>query len=252
MALFQVNFYSTVLGKNAACNVLIPDRGTEKKAAYLVLYLLHGLSDDHSSWLRRSSIERYAELYNIAVVMPDGGRSFYTDTQTGEKYFTFLSEELPEFINRMFPVSTRREDTFAAGLSMGGYGALKLVLRQPERFAAAGIMSAVTDICEKFDSQTFNMQLWRNLFGSKETAVAQKNDLFSLAAELAGKKMLPAVAQFCGTEDFLLQDNRKLAAVLEKSNLTHYVYRESPGTHNWEFWDAHIQIILEYFFKTWR
>ena len=252
MALFQVNFYSTVLGKNTACNVVIPDRGTEKRTAYPVLYLLHGLSDDYTSWLRRSSIERYAELYNIAVVMPDGGRSFYTDTQTGEKYFTFLSEELPEFITHMFPVSTRREDTFAVGLSMGGYGALKLVLRQPERFAAAGIMSSVTDICGKFDDPVFDMQMWRNIFGSRETVIEQKNDLFSLVAEVAQKKQTPGVAQFCGTEDFLLEDNRKLASVLEKSNLTHYVYQEAPGTHSWDFWDTHIQIILEYFFKTWR
>jgi len=249
MALFQIHFYSAALGRNSAFNAVIPDKNAEKREKYPVVYLLHGLSDDCTSWLRRSSVERYAEKYNICVIMPDGGRSFYTDMKTGERYFEALSRELPEFVERMLPVSTRREDTFAAGLSMGGYGALKLALRSPGRFAAAGIMSAVTDIPGKFATKTFDMQMWRNIFGTPEEAVKNGNDLFSLAKNFPADVPRPRIAQFCGTEDFLLADNRSLASALRGLDWPGYVYKEAPGAHSWEFWDAHIQDILHFFFN---
>lgn len=96
------------------------------------LYLLHGLSDDDSIWLRRTSIERYVAQMGIAVVMPQVHRSFYTDMAAGGQYWTFISEELPALARSFFPLSAKREDNFVAGLSMGGYGALKLGLRKPE------------------------------------------------------------------------------------------------------------------------
>jgi S-formylglutathione hydrolase FrmB len=96
-----------------------------------VLYLLHGLSDDDTAWLRRTSIERYVSELGLAVVMPQVHRSFYSDELHGLRYWTFLSDELPQLVDSFFHVSTRREDTFVAGLSMGGYGALKWALRQP-------------------------------------------------------------------------------------------------------------------------
>src|SRR5213080_4930690 len=111
-----------------------------------VLYLLHGLSDDDTIWLRRTSIERYVAPLGLAVVMPQVHRSFYTDQASGGNYWTFLSEELPELVGTLFRVSQRREDTFVAGLSMGGYGAVKWALRQPDRFAAAASLSGGLDV----------------------------------------------------------------------------------------------------------
>ena len=111
-----------------------------------VLYLLHGLSDDDTIWLRRTSIERYVAPLGLAVVMPQVHRSFYTDEAYGGRYWTFLSEELPALVGSLFRVSSRREDTFVAGLSMGGYGALKWALRQPERFAAAASLSGAVHV----------------------------------------------------------------------------------------------------------
>lgn len=245
MALFQVDYKSAALGKQTRLTAVLP----ENAQMVPVVYLLHGLSDGSTSWLRRSSIERYAEQWGIAVIMPDGGRSFYTDMKHGEAYFTAIAEELPGFVNRMFPVSTKREHTFAAGLSMGGYGALKMALRYPERFAAAGIMSAVTDIPGKFEKEVFPLPFWRDIFGSAAESIADGNDLFTLARQRAAEGRCPAVIQFCGNEDFLLEDNRKLKETLEKLNWPDYIYRETPGTHNWEFWDRHIQDILEFFFK---
>src|SRR6476619_7886720 len=111
--------------------------GSESTGETPVLYLLHGLSDDDTIWLRRTSIERYVAALGLAVVMPQVHRSFYTDEAYGNRYWTYLSEELPEIVHGFFRLSRRREDTFVAGLSMGGYGALKWALRDPGRFAAA-------------------------------------------------------------------------------------------------------------------
>ncbi len=111
-----------------------------------MLYLLHGMSDDHTAWLRYTSIERYAARHGLAVVMPAVGRSFYANEAHGHPYWDFLSEELPAVVGRFLRVSDRREDTFVAGLSMGGYGAFKWALRQPERFAAAASLSGALDV----------------------------------------------------------------------------------------------------------
>lgn len=140
MALIQCDFHSDVLGMASSMNVILPQQSTTQigmaggtsKTQYPVLYLLHGLSDDHSIWGRRTSIERYVAGMNLAVVMPNVHRSFYADMKNGGRYWEFISEELLQIVKSFFPVSSRREDTFAAGLSMGGYGAFKLALRCPE------------------------------------------------------------------------------------------------------------------------
>jgi S-formylglutathione hydrolase FrmB len=102
-----------------------------------VLYLLHGYSDDHSIWMRRTSVERYAAEHHLAVIMPAVNHSFYTNEVQGERYWDYISEELPRAMHRFFRLSDKPEDTFVAGLSMGGYGAMKLALTHPERFGAA-------------------------------------------------------------------------------------------------------------------
>lgn len=112
--------------------------GSQKKSSYPVLYLLHGLSDDHTIWHRRTSIERYVSALGLAVVMPNVGKSFYTDMANGGNYFTFITEELPTLVQSYFPVSAKREDNFIAGLSMGGYGAFKVALSCPEKICGGG------------------------------------------------------------------------------------------------------------------
>ena len=249
MALFQAGYKSAVLGKQMSFNAVFPDTVPAGNKKVPVVYLLHGLSDNHSIWLRHSNIERYAAAYGTAVIMPDGDRSFYTDMKHGGAWFKAIAEELPDFVNRTFQVSTERKDTFIAGLSMGGYGALKTALRYPERFAAAGIMSAVTDIIDKFSTETFPSGMWHDIFGSPEETVANGNDIFTLIRELADKEVKPDIIHFCGNEDFLLKDNRKLRDALEDLKWRNYLYKETPGAHSWEFWDRHIQDILKHFFK---
>jgi len=149
MALLTCHFFSEALGVSTAATVLLPESargqigmgGADVEGPPPVLYLLHGLSDDETIWTRRTSIERYVAERGLAVVMPRGGRSMYADEVHGGGYWTFLTQELPRAVQQFFRVSDRREDTFVAGLSMGGYGAFKWALREPWRFAAAASLS---------------------------------------------------------------------------------------------------------------
>src|SRR4051794_16892096 len=137
-----------------------------------VLYLLHGLSDDDTIWLRRTSIERYAAPLGLAVVMPQVHRSFYTDQAYGGRYWTFLSGELPELGGSLFRLSDRPGDTFVAGLSMGGYGALKWALRQPQRFAAAASLSGAVEVTRLLTGRVRpeDPRLFERVFGHGEVA----------------------------------------------------------------------------------
>lgn len=254
MAFLQCEFHSDVLGRACTMNVLVPQKaatqigmnssGENCRAEYPVLYLLHGLSDNHTIWMRRTSIERYAAAYGLVVVMPDGGRSFYSDMAAGDRYWTMLSEELPQIVRNLFPVSGKREDTFAAGLSMGGYGALKLALRRPERFAAAVALSPVTDPRGWFanpELEPMREELTR-IFGSPERIVSNGDDPFTLASELVKSPLpKPRLLHICGGDDWLLPENHRFRDHLKKIGCPDYTYLEATGAHNWEFWDLHIQ-----------
>ena len=248
MAFMECRFHSAVLGKEVPVNVVFPRSGTVRGRK--VLYLLHGLSDDASVWFRRTSIERYADALNFIVIMPDGGRGFYTDAVHGAAYWTFLATELPEMMKSVFRLPTRREDTFAAGLSMGGYGALKLAFLRPERFAAAGVLSAVTDIRRRFraaDSAAWRPEL-RLIFGGVSRLAARDNDLFVLAEKAATSgRPLPEIISFCGTEDFMIADNRCFNRRMKTVKYPGFHAFERPGSHTWEFWDTYIQDILRFF-----
>lgn len=146
MAWLEAHFYSNVLGLSCAMNVLLPESaqgvgsdasGWDGESELPVLYLLHGVSDDHTIWMRRTSLERYAAGKRLAIVMPAVHRSYYSNQKYGYDYLKFVGEELPQICRRFFRISARREDNFVAGLSMGGYGAMKVGLNYPDRFGAA-------------------------------------------------------------------------------------------------------------------
>ena len=144
MAFTEFHYYSETLEIDVSVNVILPETrimAQQEGKPLPTLYLLHGLSDDHTHWVRQTRLEFYARKYRLAIIMPCVNRSFYTDMKRGAKYFTFVSEELPRVMEMYFPLSSRREDRFAAGLSMGGYGATKLGLRLPERYAAIASLS---------------------------------------------------------------------------------------------------------------
>lgn len=252
MAFIEVDLFSDVLEVGTSVNVVWPQTtehqigvgsGTAaEREGPPLLYLLHGMSDDHSAWVRYTALERYAAAAGIAVVMPAVHRSFYTDERHGHRYWTYLSEELPALVGSMFRVSGRREDTFVAGLSMGGYGALKWALRQPERFAAAASMSGALDVARLVRDPQRGPELSGRVFGP---GPAPDEDLFTLL-RAADPATLPRLHVSCGTEDHLVEHNRRFVALAEEVGAD-VTADFRPGEHEWGFWDAEIRTVLDWF-----
>lgn len=252
MALIHCDFYSEVLGLSCSMNVVLPEAtraqsGSKKPQKHPTLWLLHGMSDDHTIWLRRTSIERYAVTAGLAVVMPSVGLSWYQDMAAGPKYGTFLKEELPRIAQSMFPLSDKRKDNFVAGLSMGGYGALLLGLSQPERFAAAASLSGALDVASHVNTRDATRQsVYRAAFGPAKKVRGSEADLFHLAKRVAQSRNRPALYACCGTKDFLLQQNRDFVAHAGKVGLPlSYEEHEGPG-HDWGYWDQQIRRVIEW------
>ncbi len=247
MALLDCHFHSDTLGLATSMYVILPQppAAPARHEPWPVLYLLHGLSDDHSIWLRRTSIERYVATRRLAVVMPTVHRGFYTDMHQGGRYWTFISEELPRLCRSFFPLTDRREESFVAGLSMGGYGALKLGLRCPDRFAAAASLSGAVDIAALAE-EPGRTQEWERIFGPREGIPGGDDDLFALADRLAASDgPRPRLYQWCGTDDFLYQHNLRYRDHLNALGLP-LTYEEGPGGHGWECWDTWIQRVLDW------
>ncbi|MFP4017208.1 MAG: alpha/beta hydrolase [Halanaerobiales bacterium] len=257
MAFIQCDFYSEVLGLSTSMNVILPQNtetqiGMESIASgdrYPVLYLLHGLSDDHTIWQRRTSIERYVAPLGLAVVMPAVHRSFYTDMQKGYDYWTFISEEIPARAREFFPISEKREDNFVAGLSMGGYGAFKLALNYPDRYAAAASLSGALNIVSHIEETPEDEELaseFKLIYGGVEEVRSSNNDLFYLVRRLKEYKgEQPRLFQCCGTEDFLYRDNIAFRDLCRKEGVG-LSYEEEPAVHEWGYWDKMIQRVLEW------
>ncbi len=253
MILNEVHFYSEALTLHSAMYVLLPQRTpaeikSKRKPHYRTLYLLHGRSDDHSAWQRWTSIEKYVEGLNLAVVMPAVNLSFYTDMAYGGNYFQFVSEEVPAIVRDIFPLSSERKDNFVAGLSMGGYGAFKLALTYPERYAAAASLSGALDVREIVKGHGFqDDKAWlaemRNIFGDLSKVSGSQHDLFALAKKVAKGPVKPRLYQCCGTEDFLYADNLRFRDAVRKLPLD-LTYEEGPGEHVWAYWDKMIQNVL--------
>lgn len=255
MALINCDFFSETLEICTSMCVILPEnttsqigmKGSVRKSDHPTLYLLHGLSDDHSIWQRRTSIERYVSDLGIAVVMPNVNRSFYTDMRYGAKYWSFISEELMEICRKFFHLSNAREDNFVAGLSMGGYGAFKLALRCPEKFAAAASLSGVLDLGTLVQSEIGPFKEdFKNIFGENISIFNTDEDLFFLAEKVANSKgPRPKLYQCCGTEDDLYQGNKKFRDFCGKLHLD-LTYEEQSGDHEWGYWDMQIQKVLKW------
>ena len=247
MALLRCDFFSEVLEVGTSLTVLLPQAGEAQIGVpagagddgdFPVLYLLHGLSDDATAWQRYTGIERYAAPLGLAVVMPQVGRSFYADEVHGARYWTYLSEELPSVVESFFRVSDRREDTFVAGLSMGGYGALKWALNQPDRFAAAASLSGALDV-RTLSGLRERREVFDRVFDGH---LREQDDLFALLAA-AEVDTLPSLYVGCGTEDALIDGNVRFVDEATAAGADVQVdFR--PGEHEWGLWDTAIRDVL--------
>lgn len=245
MALLHIDFYSNILGRSVQTDVILPETAVPE-TGHPTLFLLHGLTDDHSIWQRRTSIERYADEYGMAVVMPSTRLGFYTNTHAGERYFDYISDELVHAVRRMLPsLSRRRQDTFVAGLSMGGYGALKCAFLRPDVFSRAASLSGALDATELvLDPMPLGRPFcWLDVFGPSEKIPGSENDLFHLAE--ACIKDRPEIWMWCGTEDGLFPANLHMRDHLR--NLGYKLsWHEGPGGHFWKHWDHEILNVLKW------
>jgi S-formylglutathione hydrolase FrmB len=252
MALLHVHFYSGALGMQRTMDVVLPEIqagiGVETNTAATdvpVLYLLHGWSDDHTIWQRRTSIERYALEKGLAVIMPGTDLGFYTDMKYGYDFWQFFSVELPKIVHEFFPhLSQKRENTFVAGLSMGGFGALKLGINCPEKFAAVASLSGLVNPLWQYTKDP-KYETWLNIFGDETELRGSISDIhFQLEKLIKSGKRMPEFYQTCGTEDFLYQINVEFRdAFKDKINLT---YHEESGIHEWGYWDRNIQRVIDW------
>jgi putative tributyrin esterase len=252
MALITCDFFAESLEFGQSMTVVLP-QATQAQVGVTpagggdgddppVLYLLHGMSDDHTAWLRYTSIERYAGAAGLAVVMPAVARSFYTDEAHGHAYWSFVADELPEIASSFFRVSTRPERSYVAGLSMGGYGAIKLALARPGRYAAAASLSGALDIVRRAEEPLRGNEMHDRIFAGPP---GPDDDLFALLdrAEPGG---VPPLYISCGTEDRLLEDSQEFVSRAEAKGLD-VTSTFPPGEHEWGLWDREIQDVIAWF-----
>ena len=259
MALFTIDHFSESLNLSMSCLVVVPQETTGQigmegtttgNDRYPTLWLLHGRSDDHTIWLRRTSIERYAASLGLAVVMPAVHLSYYSNMEYGGRYWDYISQELPELLERWLPLARDRDRRYVAGLSMGGWGTLKLALNCPERFAAAASLSGALRLnrSQWYADRTADDRQVDLVYGPpgngdflqpEDRLVEQVKKLESAGMEL------PRLYACCGTEDFLLDDNRTAVAALRDLGVD-IDYEEGPGIHDWAFWDGWIQRTLQW------
>jgi putative tributyrin esterase len=254
MALLRCDFVSEVLKMDTSVTVILPQdlrtpfspEPVPTDTAPPVLYLLHGLGDDSTAWSRQTAIERYVAPLGIAVVMPQVGRSFYADQVHGQPYWTFLSEELPALVESMFRVSTRREDTFVAGLSMGGYGAMKWALRDPGRFAAVASISGVLDSAQvRRDREPHREAVMHAAFGDADIDGTSEDVRHLLMEAAAGGSSLPAIYICCGEGDGLHHSNVEFAQLARDLGVP-VTAEFGPGSHEWGYFDAGIRRVLDW------
>ena len=248
----QFHWRSDVLQKQTTMQVLLPRVG---RPPYPVFYLLHGLSDDSTVWLRHTRLEWYVRDLPLMVVLPDGYRGFYTDNETGPAYARHIGGELVDQVDRSFRTVARREGRAIGGLSMGGYGALRLGLGFPGRFCSVNSHSGAlgrTNVDfshaaeaagrHKDKSAEFLAEL-RRVFGPQP--LGSTHDLLALARAAHRQRQLPRILLDCGRKDYLLPDNREFHRSLRRARIPHE-YHEYPGTHDWDYWDRHIQDALKF------
>jgi len=284
MSFIQLDFYSRVLGFDCQLNVVLPEEKqgvgfipVPRKEHHPVLYLLHGTSGDHTDWERWTSVERYAAMRGLAVVMPAGQLSSYTNMVHGENFFDYIAYEVPEIVKDAFSISDKREDTFIGGLSMGSYGALKIALTLPENYAAAGALSSgnhayfpemfntgatmfanapKSDVTKADqDKGIFARKVMENRFKlcwdwepGKSILNTREDWEFLAKQDLEKGGPLPMIYHACGTEDHNYKEAVRARDFFQSlpGNPFNYEYHEAPGQHNWVFWDEWVEKFIQW------
>ena len=255
MALLQVNFVSSALKRTVPMTVILPvdkifgnDAADNGAPCFKTLYLLHGLLGNCTDWIMNTRIQQWAEAKNLAVVMPSGDNSFYVDQiLPNNDYGDFIGRELVEITRKMFPLSHRREDTYIAGLSMGGFGAIRNGFVYSQTFSRIAGLSSALHFFETPPNVPYESLMGEEMVfgGIAQASLTNKNPRVSLAQLLERGDPLPEIYMACGLQDSLLDANRSFKAFLEEKGVS-VTYEELDGSHNWDFWNAQIQKVLSW------
>lgn len=246
--IYELN--SRLMQRKLYFGVMLPDGYSEKRAngrTYPVLYLLHGLSGRFDNWIRNAGVSYYPDGLNLIIVTPEGGDGWYSDSLTvpNDKYESYIIQELiPEIDNRFRTIADRR-GRMIAGLSMGGYGAIKFGLKYPGMFSLVGSFSGALDAPLRGQDNKYLRPSIVSVFGTDNAPARKANDVFRLLRDKPADsiKDVPYIYLSCGTEDFLFQTNRDFDALLIEKKVPHE-YRELPGGHDWSFWNAQVREFL--------
>jgi len=248
----RVDCPSEVLQRKTGLTLVLPQQTPSRldcieaqPATFPVLFLLHGLHGNHTEWLEKTRIVDYAGDRGIAVVMPDGGKSFYADEAHGDSYWTYLTTELPTVLRRWVRWSGLPSDTYVAGNSMGGYGAFKWALRHPDRFAAAASLSGSLDLAGRIDRPGgFDLKLWDTIFDGKPITDTP-NDLLWLLREGGSHPGLPRLWVGCGHTDDLRGESERFVDAAIRHGVTPTL-DFGPGDHTWPYWDQAIKRVIDW------
>ena len=255
MALIQVNFVSKSLMRTVPIQVILPvdkfslsDKPLREEKPFKTLYLLHGIFGNYTDWVTNTRIQKWAEAKNLAVVMPSGDNAFYVDNpDSGNLYGEFIGKELVEITRRRFPLSRKREDTFIAGLSMGGYGAVHNGLKYHATFSHIATLSGALHL---FEPDMLDELVKNNRFlGDAETAARSDKNPSVLLQQIRELREtdptveFPKIYQTCGTEDFLFAANVRYRKLFEEAGVE-VTWDQRPGKHDWDYWDETIQDVL--------
>ena len=248
-----IRFHSPSLGQERSVSVLLPTGYDASTRRYPVLYLLHGLGDDHTIWALRTNLSAYAARHAILIVMPDASQSWYVNSAVDPqaRFEDFIVKDLIDYVDGHYRTLPLRRSRAVAGLSMGGYGALFLGLKYPATFAAIGAFSGAIGIAHEppianpgADAERLRRrQAIAPLFGPAGSLQRREHDPFLLLDKVPPADM-PMLYLACGGQDFLIGDNRAFVDLLATRKIP-YEYREiSPRVHSWDFWDDQIRIFL--------
>ena len=245
-----IQFKSELVGKVLPYDTLLPPEYFKTNRRYPVLYLLHGLFGRHDDWITRTNLAEYVAQYQLIIVTPEGHDNWYVDSATvpQDKYESYFVRDLIPDVDARYRTIKDRRGRGIAGLSMGGYGALKFGLKYRNYFAFAGSLSGALDPVNRTEEHPGF--LWDILrpslvaaFGLPKSPTREANDLHQIARSAADISSLPFLYFDCGLEDGFLATNREFAEILVARKISHE-YRQLPGGHNWEYWDRQVREVL--------
>ncbi|MBR2779030.1 MAG: acetylesterase [Firmicutes bacterium] len=265
MAYIKMNVFSRCLMRATPVTVILPlDRfpfpGVPEREdkPFKTLYLLHGGFGSPNDYLYYTNIKEYAESRDLAVVIPAGDNLFFSDQkQFHSNYSAFVGDELVRLMNRMFPLSTAREDTFLAGFSMGGYSALKIGLKYGRNFGYAAGFSAPTILDglqeggeQKLPEILGGKAFIEAVFGDAASFRDSEHNLAWFAArQTESGAAVPKLYLSVGTSDLLADDCVRLGGQLKDAGCE-VAFRTGPGGHDWAFWNAELKYIVENWLPT--